>query len=82
MKTLNYYKQLKAEALRAQVKYNRSILALQTETKQAANRMEQASKAWRAKPSTANRQKMLLARKSWAERIKLLETLLGRMYAG
>ena len=82
MKTLKYYKQLQADAQRAQVKYNRAVLALQNETKQAARRMEQAAQAWRSKPSNANRQKMLLARKVWAERVKILETLLGHLYAG
>lgn len=80
MKTLAYYKDLKADAERAQVKYNRALFALQKETKQAAERAEQAGKAWRARPSAANRLKMLQAKKTWAERLKLLESLLGRLY--
>ena len=81
MKTLAYYKKLKADAERAQVAYNRALFALQKETKQAAERMEQSAKAWRGRPSAANRLKMLKSRKDWAERIKLLESLLGRLYA-
>ena len=81
MKTLAYYKKLKADAERAQVAYNRALFALQKETKQAGERMEQSGKAWRARPSAANRLKMLQAKKDWAERIKLLESLLGRLYA-
>jgi len=81
MKSLAYYKKLKADAERAQIAYNRSLFALQKETKQAAERMEQSARAWRNRPSTVNRQKMLQARKSWAERIKILESLLGRLYA-
>jgi hypothetical protein len=80
VKTLAYYKKLKADAERAQVAYNRALFALQKETKQAGERMEQSGKAWRARPSAANRLKMLQAKKTWAERIKLLESLLGRLY--
>jgi hypothetical protein len=81
VKTLAYYKKLKADAEHAQVTYNRALFALQKETKQAAERMEQAGKAWRSRPSAANRLKMLQAKKTWAERIKVLESLLGRLYA-
>lgn len=81
MKTLAYYKKLKAEAERAQIAYNRALFALQKETKQAAERTEQSARAWRSRPSAANRLKMLQARKTWAERVKVLEMLLGRLYA-
>jgi hypothetical protein len=81
VKTLAYYKKLKADAERAQVAYNRALFALQKEAKQAAERMEQSAKAWRSRPTAANRLKMLQARKTWAERIKVLESLLGRLYA-
>jgi hypothetical protein len=80
VKTLAYYKKLKADAERAQVAYNRALFALQKEAKQAAERMEQSAKAWRSRPTAANRLKMLQARKTWAERIKVLESLLGRLY--
>jgi hypothetical protein len=82
MKSLSYYKKMQADAQRAQVKYNRALLALQNEVRLAARRMEQASKAWRTKPSAQNRKKMLLGKKAWAEGVKTLETLLGRLYAG
>ena len=81
MKPLSYYKKLQADAQRAQVKYNRALLALQNEVRQAARRTEQASKAWRTKPTTQNRKKMLLSKKAWAEGVKTLEALLGRLYA-
>ena len=80
MKTLAYYKKLKADAERAQVAYNRALFALQKDAKQAAERTEQSAKAWRSRPTAANRLKMLQARKTWAERIKVLESLLGRLY--
>jgi hypothetical protein len=76
-----YYRKLKADAEHAQVAYNRALFALQKETKQAAERMEQSAKVWRGRPTAANRLKMLQARKTWAERIKVLESLLGRLYA-
>ena len=82
MKPLSYYKKLQSDAQRAQVKYNRALLALQSEVRQAARHTEQASRAWRTKPSAQNRQKMLLSKKAWAEGVKALETLLGRLYAG
>lgn len=82
MKTLAYYKKPKTNAERSQVTYNRALIALQKETRQAAERMEQAARAWRGRPSTANRQKMLQAKKIWAQRTKVLEALLGRLYAG
>jgi hypothetical protein len=79
MQTLQYYKNLKSQAERAQVKYHRAIVALQTETKVAARRVEAATRAWREKPSASTRRKMLLARKFWEARVKTLETLLGHI---
>lgn len=81
MKTLKEYKRLQAEAQRAQTKYDRAVLALRDETSQAAKRMEEASRVWRSNPSPKNRQKMLQAKKQWSERLKILETLLGHLFA-